>query len=127
MATGSGAVCPTCNCDVLPGTLFCWQHVADPPRLAEYRQDEGQLLWATARCKVSAERAVAVIVDGRQVIVRDVAELLGQRPASLLIEYTEPGVDADQIFRADVSLATLLEGFVAGLEFVHATRSSATA
>ncbi len=124
MPVEARALC-ACGTEICPGALFCWQHSANAPRVGEFRADAGQLLWrTTSRAKGMIERAVAVLVDGRQIEVHEVIELLSHRPARVSVKYIERPVVRDaQPAYAEVELAALIGQFADGIELIDAKRS----
>ncbi|MCC6649128.1 MAG: hypothetical protein IT374_26610 [Polyangiaceae bacterium] len=107
--------------DVVVGTLFSWRQSADAPRVGEFRAEHGQLLWVA---KQGAERGFAVLLDGRQVHVREVEELLDGRPARLRVGLSL-SPRAVEVIRAELALPTLLECAIGGTETVEAQRATA--
>lgn len=109
--------------EIIVGTLFAWQPANNAPRVARYRADHGQLLWAALGTK-PAERAFAVLVGGRQVRVQSVTEALGEKPARLVVEFipadAPPGAGSAS---AEIALPALLESVFEGLESIEATRA----
>ncbi len=119
MPSETKALCPACDREVLPGTIHCFRH-AGGPKVGVYRVDQGQLLWATTGCKGSTERALAVLVDGEQVALRDVALVVSTRPAKLDIDYFVSS--GDEVRTAEIPLPRVFDRLVEGAEVVDASR-----
>lgn len=115
--------CSVCSGEIATGILFCWRHATSPPRVGEFVEDSGQLVWrTTANCSGRQERALAVLLDGLQVQVRLVDEAPQVRPARVNLEVGNPsntGAAATPVF---VPLTALLDALLAGDEQVEALR-----
>jgi hypothetical protein len=115
--------CNTCSGEIVPGILFCWRHPASPPKVGEFVEDHGQLVWrTTAGCSGRQERSIAVLLDGLQVQVRMADEAAQVRPGRINLEVGNPsntGSAATQVF---VPLTALLAALLAGDEQVDALR-----
>jgi hypothetical protein len=123
MTNGSKALCPACNRNIVPGTIYCWRHTGDAPKVGAFGCDEGHLVWSSAGTRGRAERCIAVLVDGRQVVVRDVEVSVGS-PVKLALQYVEVGQTAEA--RADIVLDELVEKLIDGWESVNATPRSSS-
>lgn len=112
-------VCSSCEQEIIPGTLYCWRHRSEAPKIGSYRVDEGQLLWASVGCKGTAERALSLLVDGEQVQLRDVQQVTETRPPKLVVDFVSLGVPPGTPNRTgDIPLPRLFERLVAGAESV---------
>jgi hypothetical protein len=115
--------CNACSGEVFPGILFCWRHPTTPPKVGEFIEDHGQLVWrTTASCSGKQERSLAVLLDGLQVQVRITDEAPHARPARLNLDVGNPsntGTPATQVF---VPLAAVLDALLNGDEQKDALR-----
>lgn len=118
-------LCGKCGAPVIPGALFCWRHEASPPKVGELEAQDGQLRWTSAReCKGSAERLLAVLVDGRQVVVEVAREAPAERPRRVDLEVREPGKPNARMTSVTISIGTVYAAIQAGAEGVTATAPS---
>lgn len=115
--------CSVCSGEIAAGILFCWRHPTSPPKVGEFLEDNGQLVWRTTpSCSGRQERALAVLLDGLQVQVRLADEAPQARPARVNLEVGNPsntGAAATPVF---VPLTALLDALLAGDEQVEALR-----
>ena len=113
--------------EVVPGTLYYWRSWrvgGEQIQVARYRLDAGQLVWGPelARIPGAVPRPMAVIVDGVQVEVTALREVLSPPEPRLQLDYRVAGEAGGGVQVAELSLTEVMRQLLGGWELVRAKR-----
>jgi len=99
--------------------LYCWRHSSSPPQVGELVESHGQLLWrSTGDCSARQERAIAVLLDGMQLQVREAIAI----PRKVELKLDDPSNPAAPSIVAHVALTAVFDALVNGDEQIEASR-----